>query len=159
MDSKTSCICYFGGDPAPQLPFSLEASRRTLEKKRGEIIRICWETNGTMHPGLLDEMIGMALETGGCVKFDLKAWDDNFHRALTGVTNERTRGNFRRAGRKISKRPVPPLLIARTLLVPGYIDEEEIRCIADFIASASPDIPYSLLAFYPHFQMSDLPLM
>lgn len=59
---------------------------------------------------------------------------------------------------KAMERPVPPLLIANTLLVPGYIDEEEIRNIADFICSIHPEIPYSLLAFYPHFYMSDLPL-
>jgi pyruvate formate lyase activating enzyme len=26
-DEKTACICYSGGDPAPQLPFSIKASR------------------------------------------------------------------------------------------------------------------------------------
>jgi pyruvate formate lyase activating enzyme len=159
VDAKTSCICYFGGDPAPQLPFSLEASRRALEKKRGEILRICWETNGAMHPGLLDKMVDLALDTGGCIKFDLKAWDENLHRALTGITNERTKENFRRAGKKVGERPIPPLLVASTLLVPGYIDEQEIRSLAKFIASVSPDIPYSLLAFYPHFHMADLPLI
>ena len=55
-------------------------------------------------------------------------------------------------------RPVPPLLIASTLLVPGYIDEDEISSIAKFIASINPEIPYSLLGFYPHFYMSDLPV-
>jgi pyruvate formate lyase activating enzyme len=49
-------------------------------------------------------------------------------------------------------------LIASTLLVPGYIDGAEIKFIARFIASISPDIPYSLLAFHPHFYMSDMPL-
>jgi pyruvate formate lyase activating enzyme len=29
--------------------------------------------------------------------------------------------------------------------------------IASFIASLNPYIPYSLLAFYPHFYMNDLP--
>jgi pyruvate formate lyase activating enzyme len=29
--------------------------------------------------------------------------------------------------------------------------------IATFIAGLSPDIPYSLLGFYPHFFMPDLP--
>jgi pyruvate formate lyase activating enzyme len=42
--------------------------------------------------------------------------------------------------------------------VPGYIDEEEVRSISRFIAKVSPGIPYSLLAFYPHFYLSDLPL-
>ncbi len=158
VDEKTSCICYFGGDPSPQLPFAIQASRRLLSEQKGRILRICWETNGSMHPSFLDQMISLSLNSGGCIKFDLKAWDDNLHLALTGVTNRRTIANFSRLGKKISLRPVPPLVIASTLLVPGYIDENEIRSIARFIASIDSEIPYSLLAFYPHFYMFDLPL-
>ncbi len=159
VDERTSCVCYFGGDPAAQLPFSLAASRKALAEKKGKILRICWETNGSMHPGLLDEMIDLALGSGGCIKFDLKAWDENLHRALTGITNRRTLENFRRAGEKAGTRPDPPLVIASTLLVPGYVEEEEVRSLARFIASANPEIPYSLLAFYPHFYMADIPLV
>jgi len=158
VDEKTSCICYFGGDPTPQLPFALKASRLALEKDRGRILRICWETNGSMNRSFLDEMIDLSLNSGGCVKFDLKTWDENLHIALTGITNKRTLENFSRVGEKIKVRPIPPLLIASTLLVPDYIDENEIRNISRFIASINPDIPYSLLAFYPHFYMSDMPL-
>jgi hypothetical protein len=140
-----------------KLPFSLRASRLALEENKGRILRICWETNGSMHGSLLDQMMDVALASGGCIKFDLKTWDENLHKALTGVTNARTLENFRRAGEKISQRPSPPLLIASTLMVPGYIDEREIRNIAKFIASICPDIPYSLLAFHPHFYMSDMP--
>lgn len=158
VDAKTSCICYFGGDPVPQLPFTLRASRIAVEENRGRILRICWETNGSMHHGLLDRMVALAMNSGGCIKFDLKAWDDNLHVSLTGNTNRRTIENFARAGGRIEERPVPPLLVANTLLVPGYIDEEEIRNISDFIASVDKGIPYSLLGFYPHFRMSDLPV-
>ncbi len=158
VDEKTSCICYFGGDPTPQLLFALRASKLALEKNMGRLLRICWETNGSMASGLLDEMIDLSLNSGGCLKFDLKAWDENLHIALTGITNQRTLGNFSKVGEKIRARPVPPLLIASTLLVPGYIDENEVGSIARYIASIGPDIPYSLLAFYPHFYMSDLPL-
>jgi pyruvate formate lyase activating enzyme len=158
VDEKTSCICFFGGDPAPQIPFSLKASRLSLKKKKGRILRICWETNGSMHPKLLDDTIEIALDSGGCIKFDLKTWDENLHLALTGITNKKTLENFRRAGEKISRRPIPPLLIASTLLVPGYIDEKEIKNISKFIASINTEIPYSLLAFYPHFYMADIPL-
>ena len=157
VDDKTSCICYFGGDPIPQLPFALKASRLARDGNKGRILRICFETNGSMHPRLLNEMMDLILESGGCVKFDLKAWDENLHIALTGVTNGRTIENFRRAGEMVSRRPVPPVLIASTLLVPGYVDEHELRNLARFIASVNPHIPYSLLAFYPHFFMSDLP--
>lgn len=157
VDETTSCICYFGGDPVPQLPFSLQAASLARDRKKGEILRVCWETNGSMHENLLDDILAMALLSGGCIKFDLKAWDENLHKILTGITNKRTLENFARAGEKIAQRPSPPLLIASTLLVPGYIDVEEVRKIARFIASINPALPYSLLAFFPHFQMSDLP--
>ncbi len=158
VNDRTSCICYFGGDPTPQLPFALRASMLVRAKTRGRIFRVCWETNGSMHKGFLDQMIKLSLESGGCIKFDLKAWDETLHNVLTGTTNKRTLENFSRAGKKIGLRLVPPLLIASTLLVPGYIDEEEVKSIARFIAKINPDIPYSLLAFYPHFLLSDLPL-
>lgn len=159
IDSKTSCMCYFGGDPTPQLPFAINASRLAIEKNKGRILRICWETNGSMNRGLLKSMIELSLESGGCIKFDLKAMDENLHKALTGITNKRTLENFEEASKYISLRPEPPLLIASTLIVPGYIDDNEIKGLSRFIASLSPEIPYSLLAFYPHFYMKDLPLV
>ena len=66
--------------------------------------------------------------------------------------------NFEHLVRLSRRRPEPPLLVASTLLVPGYIEAEEVSRIARFIASLHRDIPYSLLAFYPHFEMSDLPV-
>ncbi len=158
VSSRTSCICYFGGDPSPQLPFSLEVARIARDKRADGILRVCWETNGSMSPALLDRTMDTALESGGCIKFDLKAYDNALHQVLTGVTNRRTLSNFRRVGSAVTRRPEPPPLIASTLLVPGYIDAVEIRKIAEFIASVHPDIPYSLLAFHPSYLMSDMPL-
>jgi len=156
VDAKTACICYFGGDPSPQAAFSIQASRLALKKNNDTRLRICWETNGSVNPGLLAEMLEIALYSGGCIKFDLKAFDDGLHQGLTGASNRYTLENFRRAGKWISKRPVPPLVIASTLLVPGYIDAAEIGAVARFIASVDPEIPYALLAFHPQFFMSDL---
>ena len=65
VDDRTSCICYFGGDPTPQLPFALRASMLVRAKTRGRIFRVCWETNGSMHKGFLDQMIKLSLESGG----------------------------------------------------------------------------------------------
>ena len=50
-----------------------------------------------------------------------------------------------------------PILTASTLLVPGYVDVEEVRELASFIADVDPQIPYTLLAFCPKYVMSDLP--
>jgi len=158
VDDETSCICYFGGDPTPQLPHAIAASRKALERNKGRILRICWETNGAMNPKLLEQMARLSLETGGCIKFDLKAWNENLHFALCGVSNKRVHENFRLAAEIARQRPVPPMLIAGTLLVPGYVTRDEVAAIASFIASLDPGIPYALLAFHPDFCMRDLPV-
>jgi pyruvate formate lyase activating enzyme len=97
-----------------------------------------------------------SIRTGGCVKFDLKAFDENIHLALTGVSNKRTLENFTRAARRIDERPESPVVVASTLLVPGYVEREQVGKIARFIASLNPSIPYALLAFAPQFYMTDL---
>jgi len=152
-DQRTFCVCYFGGDPTPQMAHALATSR--LLAARG--VRICWETNGSMHPVLAEQMVELSLQSGGCIKFDLKAWDENLHRALTGSSNKQTLQNFARVASQIDRRPQLPLLIASTLLVPGYVDVQEVRQLADFIASLDPSIPYALLGFCPHFYIHDLP--
>lgn len=153
-NSRTFCVCYFGGDPASQMPHALAASRLLAE--RG--VRICWETNGMMHPRLLDAALEYSIETRGCIKFDLKAYAEGLHLALTGVSNQRTLENFARAASHFNKHPKShPLVIASTLLVPGYLDAEQVGKIARYIASLNPNIPYALLAFAPHFYMHDLP--
>ena len=105
----------------------------------------------------LTKMAELSLASGGCIKFDLKAWHDGIHHALCGVTNRKTLENFRTLSKWVNKRSDPPLLIASTLLVPGYVDEPEVSAIARFIADLNPRIPYSLLAFYPQFYLDDLP--
>jgi len=110
-----------------------------------------------MSAPLRDEMVELALRTGGCIKFDLKAWDNHIHYALTGVSNTRTLENFAAVAHHAKTRPEVPLIVASTLLVPGYVDEKEVYRIAGSIADCDPNIPYALLAFAPEFMMSDLP--
>ena len=110
-----------------------------------------------MHPALLEQAAELSLKSGGCIKFDLKTWSEQLHIALCGVSNKRTLENFKILARYAEKRPLPPFLIASTLLIPGYIDKEEISRISAFIASLNPEIPYALLAFHPQFMMNDLP--
>jgi len=155
VDARTSCICYFGGDPTPQIKHAIKTSKIALEQKR--VLRICWETNGSVNPAYLKQMAELSLNSGGCIKFDLKSWNETVNLALCGVSNERTLDNFAYLAEFVKKRPDPPFLIASTLLVPGYVDLEEVKGITHFVASLNPNIPYSLLAFYPHFVMNDLP--
>ena len=157
VDGRTNCICYFGGDPSPQILHALKASRLAIQAEDGRILRICWETNGAVDERFLGDMAELSMKSGGCIKFDLKGWDDGIHRALCDATNRRTLENFSRLAKLGEGRRDPPFLIASTLLVPGYIDEEEVGQLAAFIARLNPSIPYSLLGFYPHFYLNDLP--
>lgn len=152
-ERRTFCVCYFGGDPSSQMPHALASARRLAEKG----VVVCWETAGQANPKLMRRAVQLSLESGGIVKFDLKAYDERVHMALTGCSNEVTLENFKMAAGQFHRRKDPPLVVASTLLVPGYVDAEEVRKIASFVASINPEIPYSLLAFAPNFFMGDLP--
>ena len=150
---RTYCVCFFGGDPASQMPHAL--STAALLADAG--ITVCWETSGVADNKLMDNAVDLSLRSGGTVKFDLKAYSEDLHIALTSTSNRRTLMNFTRAAQRLSERQDPPLLMASTLLVPGYIDSEEVGRIASFIANLDVGIPYALLGFAPHFFMPDLP--
>ncbi|MEM2173043.1 MAG: radical SAM protein [Thermoproteota archaeon] len=160
LEQKVSCVCFFGGDPSTQMLHALETSRIALQKAEEEkrILRICWETNGNMSRSFALKAAELSLKSGGIVKFDLKVWDENLSKVLCGVSNKASLDNFREIGERFFKqRPEVPVLTASTLLVPGYVDEVEVENIARFIAGIDPEIPYTLLAFYPQYVMDDLP--
>lgn len=148
------CVCFFGGSPEPQLPLALDVSRRIIERS-GNTKRICWEWNGCGSPKLVERAAELSLQSGGVVKFDLKAFHPEVARALCGVETGRSFENFSRVSRLFRERD---LLTATTLLVPYYVDAGEVGAIARIIADLDPAIPYSLLIFHPDFQMRDLPV-
>jgi len=156
-DSRTDCICFFGGDPGPQILHALKTGRRAINRTGGPM-RICFETNGALQAPYLAKIAELSMDSGGCIKIDLKAWNERVHMALCGVSNAHTLENFGRLAQRTVRRPDPPFLVASTLLVPGYVDEEEVGPIAEFIAAMNPDIPYSLLGFHPGFYLTDLPV-
>jgi len=158
-DEGTGCVCYFGGDPSSQMPFVIASAdlirRRSEEEKR--VIRVCLETNLNISPRYLDKIGRISLESGGGIKADLKCWSPEILYAMCGVATDLPYKNFERIGRLQNRRPEVPFARASTLLVPGYVDDEEIRSIASFIADIDTRIPYSLLAFHPTYFMDDMP--
>jgi pyruvate formate lyase activating enzyme len=157
LSEKTQCVCFFGGDPGSQMEHALAASEEILRARPSSPPRICWETNGNMAEDSLRRAVELSHQTGGVIKIDLKAHSDRLHRALTGASSGPTRSNFRRLVEWTSSWHHETPVVASSLLIPGYIDTEEIAGIARFIAGLSPKIPYSLLGFAPHYAMSDLP--
>lgn len=150
MIERVKCICHFGGSPEPQLPFALRFSDKVTEKRE---IMICWEWNGGGRKKYVKKAAELSSDTGGTVKFDLKAWNEKLHRILTGRSNRTTLSNFATVFET-----APEVLSATTLLVPYYVDKKEVEAIAQFIASFSHEIPYSLLIFHPDYMLMDLPI-
>ena len=142
------------------MPHAIKVSRLAVERATEEkrILRICWETNGYWKEELALKAAELSLNSGGNIKFDLKTWNPNLNLSLCGVSNEPTLKSFKLIGEKFVKmRPELSILTASTLLIPGYVDAEELDNIARFIAEVDPNIPYTLLAFYPQYVMNDLP--
>ena len=162
ISPRISCWCFFGGSPEPQLQFAIKAARRALEHRSrtpNKILRICWEWNGCGNRNLALKAAELSYESGGTVKFDLKAWSPELSMALSGVPNKRAYENFEAIARKYPiEEDRPPTITATTLLVPFYVDEYEVSKIAEFIASIDERIPYSLLVFHPDHLMRDLPI-
>jgi pyruvate formate lyase activating enzyme len=140
-----------GGDPTPQIFHALETSK-IIRKKRKDI-RICFETNGSFNSSTAQQVGRVVSESGGILKFDLKAWDEKLNLALAQASNRNTLSNFS----KLARDPeIKTHLVASTLLIPNYLDEKELRNLAKFIAGCDPAIPWSLLAYRPDFEFWDM---
>jgi len=163
MDPRIPCVCYFGGDPTPHAPMLIQASREIIKRAQEKklIKRICWETNGLENPYIMREMARLSLVSGGIVKIDWKAWTPSIYEALTGVDGEKALARLKENTRIVSElarqRPEIPLLVVSILLVPGYVDPEEVRGITSYLATLDPETPVVLLAFHPDHLMRDLP--
>ena len=155
LNDKTTCICYFGGDPTPSLPFAINLSNKILSQKKD--FRICWETNGSMNQILLRKILELSLRSNGILKIDFKVFSEEMSYTLCGVSNQQTLENIKLAAAYIDKRPEMSILVVSTLLIPGYLDRYEIENMAKFIAELNPDIPWAMLAFHPQYYMTDLP--
>ncbi|MHA2474823.1 MAG: radical SAM protein [Promethearchaeota archaeon] len=157
-----TCICFFGGTPEAQLPFSINLSKKIIEKIKtandNRKFRVCWEWNGSGNPKLIEKCMEIAVNTGGNIKFDLKTFNEKLNIALCGVSNKRTLENFKILAEKYFgiRGDDMPEMSACTLMVPGYTNKDEVELIAQYISSINTNIPYSLLVFHGDYQMRDL---
>ena len=138
-NEKTSCICFFGGTPEAQFPFSINLAKKILtsieEKDKDRIFRICWEWNGSGNRKYVEKCMKIAIKSGGNIKFDLKAFSEKINIALCGISNKRTLENFKFLAENYfgTRSEDMPEMSACTLMVPGYTNNEEVEQIAKFI--------------------------
>lgn len=121
---------FMGGEPTidPELP---GLAKSTHEEFQAYNVLL---TNGFILPSLkdFDE-----------VQLSLKAYTESLHQDFTGKSNRKVLENFvnlHQAGVKLK---------SESILIPNYIDYQEIEKIARFIASVSSDIPYRIDSYIP----------
>jgi pyruvate formate lyase activating enzyme len=105
-------------------------------------------TNGFMTPEALQEMRGWL----DAANVDLKAWQDAFYRKVCKARIGPVKDSIRRM------HEMGVWVEVTTLLVPGQNDDPaDLKGIAEFLASISPDMPWHVSRYHPDFEMSEPP--
>jgi len=140
-------VAFTGGDLACQPAFYAKSAE--LIKELNEQVWVLFETNGYgLTPGNLD-----LFKESGIDSFwlDIKAFDEDTHRKLTGVSNSRI---LELPAELKEKGFVFEVL---SLYIPGWVEAAQIAKIATELASVDAEIPFTILAFFPAYQMRDVP--
>jgi len=123
-------VHFMGGEPTlnPQLPDLLRFCKQEL----GLATRL-GHTNGW----------NLVTKNLDGTNVTLKAFDEAKHREYTGLPGQRIRDNFRAAY------DAGLAMKASSVLIPGYIDLDELEAIVDFVAGIDAAIPFHLMGFIP----------
>ncbi|MDI6811035.1 MAG: radical SAM protein, partial [archaeon] len=136
-------IGFTGGDLACHPEFYAKSAE--LIKELNENIWVLLETNGYgLTPNTLD-----VFQHAGIDSFwlDIKAFNDDVHRRLTGVSNSRI---LKLPGELKERGFVFEVL---SLYIPGWVETDQIGNIAMELASVDGEIPFTILAFFPEYNM------
>ena len=130
LTHRPAKITFLGGEPTTN-----PAIERLLRFAKEEVGAETWlgHTNGTRLP--------LPYLDGANVSF--KAFSPAKHLEYTGYPADPIYDNFRAAfdaGLKLK---------ASTVLIPGYVDLDEIEAMARFVASLDPAIPFHLMGYVP----------
>jgi len=133
-------IFFSGGEPTIHLPYIekvVEEARKINPK-----IRINYDTNGYLTQRSLKRVLAFTTS----ITYDLKAYTEEVHQALTGVSSLPVLRNAEYIGRHAKDK----LWEYRIVVIP-QINENEIKPLSDFIADIDPTLSVCFLAFRPNF--------
>ena len=86
------------------------------------------------------------------INIDLKAFSDDFYRKVCKARLQPVMDNIRLL------HELGVWMEVTTLVIPGLNDsEDELRAIASFLTTVSPDIPWHVSGFHPTYKMLDRP--
>lgn len=109
-------------------------------------IKTVFVSNGYASKETIKECEGLL----DAINIDLKSFSDEFYRRVCGASLEPVLENikqFHKSGVWVE---------VTTLIIPGQNDsDQELRKIAEFIKSISPDIPWHISRFWPQYKMTE----
>jgi pyruvate-formate lyase-activating enzyme len=135
-------VAFTGGDLTCCPEFYIQCTR--LIKAETDLW-VLIETNGYgLTPQNLD-----ALKEAGVDSFwlDIKAYDGTDHKWLTGCFNR----NILKLPEEIVKRGF--VLEVLSLYIPNLVETPQLKKIAQLIFDVDPEISFTILAFFPEYQM------
>lgn len=136
-------IAYTYNEPVVFVEYVLDMAVEA--KKRG--LKNVYISNGFESKEAI-ELLGNKIDA---MNIDLKSFSDKFYRRLCKGRLEPVLETIRAAHQK------GIWIEITTLIIPGENDsEEEIRAMANFVASVSKDIPWHLSRFFPTYKMNHL---
>ncbi len=139
-------IFFSGGEPTIHLPFieRVVKAARQIDPS----VKVNFDTNGFMTEDSLKRVLSFTTS----ITFDIKAFDDEVHRALTGAPVSPVLRNAHYVGTNAKDQ----LWEYRVLVIP-QVNEGDIRPLAKFVASIDPFLPVRFLAFRPNFVLEECP--
>ena len=116
-----------------------------FKEARGRGLRCAYISNGNATPQVLDFIRPYV----DAYKVDLKTFNPKHYRELGGVME-----NVTDTIRNLKERGFWVEIV--TLVVPGFSDDpDEMKRMADFLASVDPLMPWHMTAFHPDYKMTD----
>lgn len=133
-------IFFSGGEPTIHLPYveKVVAEARKLSRD----LKVNFDTNGY----LTHQSLSKVLEFTTSITFDLKAFSDEVHLALTGASSAPVLRNAAYVGKHAKEK----LWEYRILVIPE-INVAEIEPLCRFIADIDVQLPVCFLAFRPNY--------
>lgn len=139
-------IFFSGGEPTIHLPYIEHVAAAARSLRPG--CRVNFDTNGFMTEKSLMRILSMTTS----ITFDLKAFEDETHRAITGAPAAPVLRNA-----EIVATQAPDKLWEFRIVVIPRINEDEIGALCRFLAGLSGDLPVCFLAFRPNFVLDGHP--
>jgi pyruvate-formate lyase-activating enzyme len=137
-------VAFTGGDITCRPEFYVESTGLI---KDGRDLWVLIETNGY---GLTAWSLDRYRDVGvDAFWLDIKAFDPEKHKWLTGCDNE----NILKLPREMTRRGF--VLEVLSLYIPGLVEADELESIADLISAVDPSIPFTILAFFPQYGMTE----